>query len=365
MSCRFTGHRAPSVLDSRSGARSPRPRQRTARRDRRGARPCARSRRAPRERARGTTPGRGNGAERGAPRRCIDRRRGRRGDGRRDRVARSGRRVRVGPRRSRASRDPRRASGVPDETAGRFGVYPLEARWARLGGHDRSPARRRRVGRGLRRPLSRAGGGSAPDRRRVARRASAADRARRRDRRDLRRRDPSTLGHLGTARPAARDRGADRGARSIAHPSRPTPSASRRRTPSSRSSASRWSGRRPRAVARRRLVDALVDERATFAAVHLVTESDEVEEIASAGSLPEELADEDRALRWIGEVISTGRAAGADELDPSLVRRLGTVLRPRPAAAGAREDPRRADHQDRRGHRLEARDQPFRRPGDR
>ena len=68
----------------------------------------------------------------------------------------------------------------------------------------------------------------------------------------------------------------------------------------------------------RRLVDALVDERATFAAVHLVTESDEVEEIASAGSLPEELADEDRALRWIGEVISTGRAAGADELDPSL-----------------------------------------------
>ena len=68
----------------------------------------------------------------------------------------------------------------------------------------------------------------------------------------------------------------------------------------------------------RRLVDALVDERATFAAVHLVTESDEVEEMASAGSLPEELADEDRALRWIGEVISTGRAAGADELDPSL-----------------------------------------------
>ncbi len=66
----------------------------------------------------------------------------------------------------------------------------------------------------------------------------------------------------------------------------------------------------------RRLVDALAQERATFAAVHLVTQSDEVEEIASAGSLPEELADEDRALRWIGEVMSTGRAAGADELDP-------------------------------------------------
>jgi len=67
----------------------------------------------------------------------------------------------------------------------------------------------------------------------------------------------------------------------------------------------------------RRLVDALADERATFAAVHLVTESDEVEEIASAGSLPEELADQDRTLRWIGEVISTGRAAGAEELEPS------------------------------------------------
>ena len=66
----------------------------------------------------------------------------------------------------------------------------------------------------------------------------------------------------------------------------------------------------------RRLVDALAHERATFAAVHLVTESEEVEEVASAGSLPGELADEDRALRWIGEVISTGRAAGADELDP-------------------------------------------------
>lgn len=68
----------------------------------------------------------------------------------------------------------------------------------------------------------------------------------------------------------------------------------------------------------RRLVDALADERATFAAVHLVTQSEAVEEIASAGSLPEELADEDRALEWIGEVISTGRAAGADELEPRL-----------------------------------------------
>lgn len=67
-----------------------------------------------------------------------------------------------------------------------------------------------------------------------------------------------------------------------------------------------------------RLVDALADGRATFAAVHLVTNSDEVEEIATAGSLPDELADGDRALRWLGEVVSTGRAAGADELDPTV-----------------------------------------------
>jgi serine/threonine-protein kinase RsbW len=67
-----------------------------------------------------------------------------------------------------------------------------------------------------------------------------------------------------------------------------------------------------------RLVDALTDGRATFAAVHLVTDAGELEEVASAGSLPEELADEGRAARWIEQVVSTGRAAGADELEPIL-----------------------------------------------
>jgi serine/threonine-protein kinase RsbW len=68
----------------------------------------------------------------------------------------------------------------------------------------------------------------------------------------------------------------------------------------------------------RRLVDALAEERATFAAVHLVTDEGEAEEIASGGSLPDELADTERTLRWIGEVVSRGRAAGADELEPRL-----------------------------------------------
>ncbi len=68
----------------------------------------------------------------------------------------------------------------------------------------------------------------------------------------------------------------------------------------------------------RRLVDALGGGRATFAAVHLVREARVVEEVASAGSLPEELADADRAVRWIEQVVETGRAAGADELEPRL-----------------------------------------------
>jgi serine/threonine-protein kinase RsbW len=68
----------------------------------------------------------------------------------------------------------------------------------------------------------------------------------------------------------------------------------------------------------RRLVDGLVDGRATFAAVHIVRDGGTVDEVASAGSLPEELADADRAARWIEQVVATGRAAGADELEPRL-----------------------------------------------
>jgi serine/threonine-protein kinase RsbW len=65
----------------------------------------------------------------------------------------------------------------------------------------------------------------------------------------------------------------------------------------------------------RGLVEVLTEARATFAAVHLVDEGGEVEEVASAGSLPEELADEDRWRHWIQQVISTGHAASADELE--------------------------------------------------
>ena len=230
----------------RAAARAHPGRAAAARRDRRGARPCARPRRAPRERARGAAPGRVDGAKRGAPRRGVDRRRGRRGDGRRDRIARSGRRLRVGPRRSRASRDPR---GVRPPGRDRRPLRRVSARqrWARHGRHERPPARRGRLGRGVRRSLPRAGRGTAAHWRRVARRAAAADRPRRRDRRHLRRRDPPTLGHRGTACPAARDRGADGGG-------------ARSRIPPGRRRARCGGGRLPRA--RRRLARALDDRRA-------------------------------------------------------------------------------------------------------
>jgi len=65
----------------------------------------------------------------------------------------------------------------------------------------------------------------------------------------------------------------------------------------------------------RTLVEALTEERATFAAVHLGDDETEVREVASAGSLPDDLVDEGRWLRWVGHVISTGETAGADELE--------------------------------------------------
>ncbi|HET7515134.1 MAG TPA: GAF domain-containing protein, partial [Gaiella sp.] len=68
----------------------------------------------------------------------------------------------------------------------------------------------------------------------------------------------------------------------------------------------------------RRLVDALAERRATFAAVHLVTDAGVVEEVATAGSLPEELADEGRTRRWIEQVVASGQSAGADELEPEV-----------------------------------------------
>jgi serine/threonine-protein kinase RsbW len=74
----------------------------------------------------------------------------------------------------------------------------------------------------------------------------------------------------------------------------------------------------------RALVEALTEDRATFAAVHLGGHGDSVEEVASAGSLPEELADEERWLGWIRQVISTGQTASADELEPRVDARSGS-----------------------------------------
>jgi len=64
----------------------------------------------------------------------------------------------------------------------------------------------------------------------------------------------------------------------------------------------------------RRLVEALTEERATFAAIHLADERGEIEALATVGSRPEELADTDRWRARIGQAISTGQIAGVDEL---------------------------------------------------
>ena len=62
-------------------------------------------------------------------------------------------------------------------------------------------------------------------------------------------------------------------------------------------------------VRARRLVEVLTEERATFAAVHLIDEDGVVDEIASGGSRPPELEDDDRWADWIARTISTGREA--------------------------------------------------------
>jgi serine/threonine-protein kinase RsbW len=62
-------------------------------------------------------------------------------------------------------------------------------------------------------------------------------------------------------------------------------------------------------VRARRLVEVLTEERATFAAVHLIDEDGAVDEIASGGSRPPELEDDDRWADWIARTISTGREA--------------------------------------------------------
>ena len=78
------------------------------------------------------------------------------------------------------------SSDVPQETRDRFGMYPLELGGARLGCDADEEPRRGRVGRRVRRPLPRAGGGAAPAGRRVARRHCRCARERGGDRRDLR-----------------------------------------------------------------------------------------------------------------------------------------------------------------------------------
>jgi serine/threonine-protein kinase RsbW len=57
----------------------------------------------------------------------------------------------------------------------------------------------------------------------------------------------------------------------------------------------------------RRLVEALTEERATFAAVHLIDEDGAASEVASGGSRPAELEDDELWAEWVAITISTGR----------------------------------------------------------
>lgn len=81
----------------------------------------------------------------------------------------------------------------------------------------------------------------------------------------------------------------------------------------------------------RRVVEALIEGRATFAAVHLVGEEGVVEELASGGSLPPELADDVRWVERIEHAVSTGSTPAFDA-SPSL---LVLPLRARGHSLGA------------------------------
>ena len=111
----------------------------------------------------------------------------------------------------------------------------------------------------------------------------------------------------------------------------------------------------------RRIVDEMVSDRATFVAVHLADEDGVVAEIASGGSRPPELEDDERWTEWVQHVVSSGREssthapAPADEGDQPAVAT-------RAPAPRARAQPRGADppHRGRRG--LEAVDDDVHRP---
>ena len=116
-------------------------------------------------------------------------------------------------------------------------------------------------------------------------------------------------------------------------------------------------------VRARRLVEVLTEERATFAAVHLIDEDGVVDEIASGGSRPPELEDDDRWADWIARTISTGRETSPDRLDGR--RRHRSSVAARAAAPRAGAQPRRADGPERSRRRLAARHPAGARPRDR
>ena len=92
-------------------------------------------------------------------------------------------------------------------------------------------------------------------------------------------------------------------------------------------------------VRARRLVEVLTEERATFAAVHLIDEDGVVDEIANGGSRPPELEDDDRWAEWIARTISTGMettpAGSTDDGNTDLPSLLVLPLRARGHSLGA------------------------------
>ena len=92
-------------------------------------------------------------------------------------------------------------------------------------------------------------------------------------------------------------------------------------------------------VRARRLVEVLTEERATFAAVHLIDEDGVVEEIASGGSRPPELEDDDRWAEWVARTVSAGTetspSGSTDDGGTGLPSLLVLPLRARGHSLGA------------------------------
>ena len=90
----------------------------------------------------------------------------------------------------------------------------------------------------------------------------------------------------------------------------------------------------------RRIVEELIDRRATFAAVHLVDEEGVVAEVASGGSRPTELDDDEVWAAWVERVVAGGREVRppmpeSSPVDPRVPSLVVLPLRARGRSLGA------------------------------